>query len=109
MNAHTRREHARDLRLTRQEVADLLHRYPQVSDAEAREVVTFLRNGRHLDVGLLTGDERLKPHLDRFMADHARHFRLSVGEATGVTAAILAFLGLCWLIWELIKPATLTL
>jgi hypothetical protein len=107
MNAHTR-AHARALRITRQQTADLLRRYPQVSDAEAKQIVTFLREGRHLDVGMLTGDEALKPHLDRFMADHAKHFRLSVGEAAGVTAAIVAFLGFCWLIWELIKPATLT-
>jgi len=108
MNANTRREYARAIRLTRQEVADLLHRYPHVSDDEAGRIVTFLRKGRHLDVGMLTGDEALKPHLDRFMVDHAKHFRLSVGEATGVTAAIVALLGFCWLIWEVIKPATLT-
>jgi hypothetical protein len=108
MNAHFRRENARALRITRQEIADLLKRYPHVSDEEANLVVAFLRKGRHLDVGILTGDDKLKPHLDRFMADHSRHFRLSIGEATGATAAILAVLGFCWFIWELIKPATLT-
>ena len=107
MNAETR-EHARALRLNRQEVADLLRRYPHVSEAEAGLIVAFLRKGRHLDVGMLTGDEALKPRLDHFMADHAKHFRLSFGEAAGVTGAIVAFLGFCWLIWELIKPVTLT-
>lgn len=108
MNANTRRDYARAVRLTRQQAADLLQRYPHVSNAEAKRIVTYLRKGRHLDVGMLTGDEALKPQLDRFMADHAKHFRLSFGEAAGVTAAIAAFLAFCWFIWELIKPATLT-
>jgi hypothetical protein len=92
----------------REDIADLLYRYPRVSDAEAKRIVTFLRKGRHLDVGMLAGDDALKPQLDLFMADHAKHFRLSFAEAAGVTAAIAGFLALCWLIWELIKPATLT-
>ena len=92
----------------RDDIADLLQRYPQVSDGEAKRIVNFLRKGRHLDVGMLTGDAALKPQLDLFMADHAKHFRLNFGEAAGVTAAIAGFLAFCWLIWELIKPATLT-
>ena len=100
MNAPARREEARALRLTRQQAADLLHRYPGVSDAETRQVLTFLRTGRHLDVGMLTADRKLKPQLDRFMEDHARHLRVSFTETAALVAAIAAFLTLCWLVWE---------
>ena len=94
-------------KLTREQTADLLYSYPHVSDDEAKAILTFLRKGRHLDVGILTGDERLKPYLDRFTADHAKHFRLGFGEASAVVAGIAAFLAICWLIWEAVKPATL--
>ena len=103
MNAPVHRANARAFRLTREQTADLLFRYPHVSDAEARLIVDFLRKGRHLDVGMLTGDENLKPYLDRFMADHGRHFRVSFGEAAAVTAAILGFLFVCWLVWEALR------
>jgi hypothetical protein len=95
-------------KLTRDQAADLLQRYPHVSDAEVKLILTFLRKGRHLDVGMITGDDALKPQLDRFMADHAKHFRLGFFEGTRVVAAMAAFLGLCWLVWETVKPAALT-
>jgi hypothetical protein len=105
MNTHVRTPAPSAVALTREEVAELLIRYPQVSGAEAKLILTFLRKGRHLDVGMLTSDEQLKPHLDRFTADHAHHFRLSVGEASTVVAAIAGFLVICWLVWEAIRPA----
>lgn len=93
--------------LTREQVADLLCRYPHVSPREAKLILGFLRKGRQLDVGILTADEQLKPHLDSFMTDHATHFRVSFRETSVVTGAIAAFLGVCWLIWEAVKPGTL--
>jgi hypothetical protein len=107
MNAYTRHEEARALRLTRQQVADLLYRYPRVSDTEAKLILTFLRDGRHLDIGMLTADESLRPHLDRFMGDHASHFRVSMGEGAAVVAAIVGFLMICWLLWEIVKPVAI--
>ena len=94
-------------RLTREQVGDLLYRYPHVSPQEAKLILGFLRKGRQLDVGILTADEQLRPQLDTFMADHATHFRVSFREASAVTAAIVAFLGVCWLVWEAVRPASL--
>lgn len=105
MNNHVTSPTAPAPTLSREEVAELLVRYPQVSGSEARLILTFLRKARHLDVGMLTGDERLKPHLDRFTADHYRHFRLGFGEGAAVVAAIGAFLVICWLVWEAMRPA----
>jgi len=101
MNAHTTNEDSHLRTLSREEVADLLIRYPQISDADVKLILTFLRKGRHLDVGMLTGDEHMKPHLDRFTADHAQHFRVSLFEGTAVTAGILGLLIAGWLIWEI--------
>jgi hypothetical protein len=92
--------------MSREQVAELLHRYPHVSDAEAKLILTFLRKGRHLDVGMLTADARLKPNLDIFMKDHAKQLGVGFGEAAAVVAAITGFLAACWVIWEIVNPAT---
>jgi len=107
MNAYTSDQEVREFQLTRQQAADLLYRYPNVSEAEAKLIIVFLRKGRHLDVGMLIADERLKLYLDRFMGDHARHFRIGLGEAAAVIAMIAGFLVICWLVWEAIKPGSL--
>ena len=99
--------HADGKFLTREQASDLLYRYPKVSNAEAKLILGFLRKGRHLDVGMLTADERLQPHLEQFMADHAKHFRVGFFEGAGAIAAIAALLGVCWFIWEAVKPAAL--
>lgn len=104
MNAHNPHSSAGALSLTREQAADLLCRYPHVSDAEAKLILTFLRKGRHLDVGMLTADAELKPQLDRFMDDHKKHFRVGFGEGTVVVAAILGFLVICFLVWEAVGP-----
>ncbi|HVU30794.1 MAG TPA: hypothetical protein VHE36_10375 [Sphingomicrobium sp.] len=93
--------------LTREEAADLLRRYPDVSQDETKLIITFLRKGRHLDVGMLTADEDLKPYVEAFMADHKKELRVGFVEGTAVVAAIAAFFAMCWLLWEAVKPASL--
>jgi hypothetical protein len=85
----------------RERVSGLLSRYPKLSEQEVREILYFLRTGRHLDVGLLTSDEALRPKLDAFMEEHKSHFRLGFGEGTLVTGAIVALIVLLWIAWEL--------
>ena len=84
-------------------VARLLARYPDVSKDENGEISNFMKTGRHLDIGLLTSNEKLRPNLDAFIEDHRKHFRVSVREATAVVILITAFLFLCWLLWELAR------
>ena len=60
-----------------------------------------MKTGRHLDIGLLTSDEKLRPNLDAFMEDHKKHFRVSIREAASVVVLIAAFLFASWLFWEL--------
>jgi hypothetical protein len=85
----------------RERISGLLSRYPELSEQETREILDFLRTGRHLDVGLLTSDEALRPKLDAFMEEHKSHFRLGFGEGTLVTGAIVALIVLLWIAWEL--------
>jgi hypothetical protein len=107
MNAPIHPEQADAAMPTREQVTDLLCRYPKVSDAEARLIVRFLRTGRHLDVGMLTGDEALKPQLERFMDEHGKHLRVGASETAAVVATIAGLLLACWIIWETIKPGSL--
>ena len=93
-------EEVRAIRADRQHVTALLDRYPHISEGEIQEIITFLRTGRHLDVGMVTGDEALRPKLDAFMADHKKHFRL---KWTEIVAAVKGIFGIptgAWLLWE---------
>lgn len=100
-------EEVRAVRSTRERIADLLGQYPHVSDKDRREILAFMRNGRHLDIGLLTSSEKLRPKLDRFMKDHKRHFAIDFIDIVRVLAVITAALMVCWLLWELVRPASI--
>ncbi len=100
MNYPAMHEEVRGLRADRERVADLLSRYPKVTADESAEILTFLRTGRHLDVGLLTSNEKLQPQLDAFMEQHKSHFRVKWGETMLVVAGIVALIAIFWLIWE---------
>jgi hypothetical protein len=104
MNAHTHPEEARALRSSRQRVAELLATYPDISRREKAEIVSFMRTGRHLDIGLLTSNVSLRPKLDAFMADHKHHFRIGLGEGAAVTAVVSAVLVVLALLWEVLTP-----
>lgn len=82
-------------------VADLVSRYPGVTEDEAQEIVTFIRTGRHLDIGLLTADEVIRPKLDAFMEDHKADFRVKWWEGAAVTGGIAVALIAFWFLWEL--------
>lgn len=100
MTNRTTREQVRALRFDRERIAGLIGRYPTISADETSEVLSFLRNARHLDVGLLTSNHRLKPKLDAFMEEHKGHFQVSILEAVAAIAAIAALLFGLWLAWE---------
>jgi hypothetical protein len=81
-------------------VADLVSRYPGVTEDETQEIATFMRTGRHLDVGLLTANAAIRPKLDAFMEDHKADFQVKWWESAAVTGGIAAALIVFWLIWE---------
>jgi hypothetical protein len=63
-------------------------------------MVTFMRSGRHVDIILLSHDDRLRPKLDAFMRDHKRQLRANWGEGFAVIAGLLALMLALWVILE---------
>jgi hypothetical protein len=100
MNARTTPMEVRALRRTREQIAAMLSRYPNVSPEESDAIVEFLRKGRHIDVGMLTADETLKPNVDAFMNDHKAELGVKLWEAAALIGGIAAFLVIAWLVWE---------
>lgn len=83
----------------------MLGRYPHVSDKDRKEILAFMKEGRHLDIGMLTANDNLRPQLDAFMDDHKRHFRIGVADVARLLAVFAAVALVCWLLWELVRPA----
>lgn len=104
MNAQTTRIEVDPCSPSRERVAKLLMLYPKVSGRENREILEFMRNGRHLEIGLLTSDQRLRPNLDSFMKDHKKYFQLTFREAAVIVAVVVGFLLAGWLLWEPVGP-----
>jgi hypothetical protein len=76
----------------RERVSNLVARYPHVSDDEAGEILTFMRDGPHVDVFLLSNDDRLQPNLDAFVTDYRPHLQRAWGEGLAVVSGILALM-----------------
>jgi hypothetical protein len=93
-------EEVRAARSTRDRVAGLISRYPHVSEKDRKEILEFLKEARHLEIGLLTSNDNVRPQLDAFMEDHKRHFRLGVLDLVRLLALIGAIVMVCWLVWE---------
>jgi hypothetical protein len=106
MNAHASRIESGPWLTGRERVAQLLARYPHVSKNENREILDFMKTGRHLEIGLLTSNEKLRPNLDAFIEDHQKHFRVSFTEAAAVVVLIAAFILAAWLFWEVVGPSS---
>jgi hypothetical protein len=71
----------------RERASALIARYPHVSEEETQEILRFMRSGRHVDVILLSNDNRLRSQLDGFMSDYRPHLR-GWGEGMAVIVGI---------------------
>ena len=108
MTAHTSRvEELHAVRSTPERIATLLKRYPRVSASDRKEILQFMKEARHLEVGLLTANDNVRPQLDAFMEDHKTHVRLDAFEVLRAVMLIGAIVMICWLVWRLIAPASL--
>jgi hypothetical protein len=105
VTAHTPHiEHAREMRFSRDRIATLLGRYPNVSDEEREEILAFMKEGRHLEIGLLTSNGKVRPQLDAFMEEHKRHFRIGAADLTKLFVVFAILATVSWLVWGLIAP-----
>lgn len=94
----------RAVRSKRDRVASLLKRYPHVSEKDRNEILQFMKEARHLEVGLLTANDNVRPQLDAFMDDHKKQFRLNAFDVLRAVTLIGAIVMVCWLVWELVVP-----
>jgi hypothetical protein len=101
-----RREEARAVRSSRARTAELLGDYPQLSEADRREILEFLQSARHLDIGLLSSNDDVRPKLDAFMEDHRTELGVTGRDAIWAVASIVGFLVACWLAWTLFGSAS---
>ena len=99
MSHHVLHELSSPSRLDHERASDLLARYPDVNAQEACEILTFLQDGRYLDVGLLTSNPGLKPNLDAFLKDHWIHFHVKPGKGEAVVGIIVLLLFIAWATW----------
>ena len=81
-------------------IQDLLSCYPAIGEAEKMEIVHYLKKGPPLDTALLTTVERLRPQLERFRADHRRHFELGAKEYLIVLVLLTALVALLASLWD---------
>jgi hypothetical protein len=89
----------------RERASELLSRYPRISKEETAEILRFIRTGRHLDIGLLSSDDRLRPKFDSFVNDHKADLRANWREGAPVIGGILVVLITAWLIWATLAEA----
>ena len=73
-------------------IAELLHLYPHVAEAEKSEILLFLRKAPQAEIDRIGRREGLAPRLMRFRRDHPEHFRLNPGQVAGFVALALALL-----------------
>jgi len=82
---------------TVQEVADLLDRYPNLSEIELARLINLYRGLSALDMALMISDPQLAPSLDRFSSDHRRQLRTPFRQYA--TLVVIAVAGFALAIW----------
>lgn len=81
-------------------IQNLLSRYPDITEADREEILHFLKKGPPLDTALLGTVEPVRPQLDRFRADHRRHFEVGAKEYLLVAILLAALAALAALLWD---------
>jgi hypothetical protein len=82
-------------------MAELLRRYPDVDRDERAELLAFLRDGRHLEIGLVGARDGLAPQVARFRRDHRAELGATPLQLLGFLVLVLGPLGL--LAWACIS------
>ena len=80
-----------------EQVAELIERYPNMSEVELARLVNLYRQLSAMDVALMISDEQLGRKLDRFFADHRAKLKTPFRQyAVLVAIAVIGFLVVLW-------------
>jgi hypothetical protein len=83
--------------IVRQEAAELIDRYPNLSEIELARLVSLYRKFSALDAALIISDEQLGPKLDRFFADHRSKVRVPFRQYAGLIGyVVLTIAAVAW-------------
>jgi hypothetical protein len=81
-----------------QQVADLISRYPNLSEIELARLINLYRQLSALDAALMISDEHVGPRLDAFWRDHRSSLRPPFRQY-GVLVGI-AIVGIAVVFWS---------
>lgn len=84
----------------RKDVSDLLRRYPDVTAAEAAEILRFLKKAPPVETALLLSETELQPKLNQFREDHRSHFAFGGRDSLILLALLVAVVAACILLWD---------
>src|SRR3982751_1444752 len=86
-------------RVAAAEAAELVARYPNLSETELARLINLYRGFSALDTALILSDEALAPMLDRFTAEHRSKVRPPFRQYAGLLFyTVLTVAALAWAI-----------
>ena len=83
-----------------QQAAELIERYPNLSELELARMINLYRELSALDMALMISDEKLAPKLDDFYRDHRRQLKTPLRQYFVLVA--LAAVGVLTAVWAAI-------
>lgn len=82
-----------------EQAAELIVRYPNLSEIELARLINLYRELSALDVALMISDEQLAPRLDRFVKEHRSEVRTPFRQyAILVAIAVAGFALATWVV-----------
>lgn len=86
-----------------QQSAELVDRYPNLSEIELARLINLYRELSALEVALLISEDELAPKLGRFVKDHRSEVRTPFRQYAVLVAIAVA--GIALLVWALLFAA----
>lgn len=78
---------------------DIFRRFPAITADEAQHAIRFLKKGRHLDVGRVTGVPELRGNIDAFRQEHRKALAVGFADQLKFTLGFVLLLGaVYWLL-----------
>ena len=82
-----------------EQAAELIGRYPKLSEIELSRLIDLYRQLSALDVALMIADEQLAPRLDRFVREHRSQLRTPFRQyAILVAIALMGIVLVAWVV-----------